>query len=64
MRIDDRTVTAADRLYVEILDAFQRRVHVWICKRSDDTVKVILRRFRITLLIRNGRAKNSLRRIV
>ena len=64
MGIKDRTVSAADRLYVEILDAFQSRVHVWICKWSDDTVKVILRRFRIALLIRNGRAKNSLRRIV
>ena len=64
MGIKDRTVSAADRLYVEILNAFQSRVHVWICKWSDDTVKVILRRFRIAFLIRNGRAKDSLSRIV
>ena len=51
VRIQDRSVTAADVLDLQILYAFQGIVHIRICKGSDDAVEVIFCCFRVAGLV-------------
>ena len=64
MRIQDRAVAAADMFDLKVFDPLKGIVHIRICKRADDAVKIILGGVCIARLIRDGGSHDAFRRVV